>query len=234
MQMLIVQNPDGDSRVFDLYGEDITIGREYGHDLQLTHPSVSREHASLTWKAGGYEIDDVGSHNGVYVNSERVTEKRLLNSGDVVQLGHFEVIYISGKIPDRFQKLNIPTLQRWYGVAAQASSDSTHQLSSTQMKRLLAARAVLERGQLVDAKGVDWRLGDQHWELGRNAAIPVSGLLVGKCVAELIWNGQSHVLAGKSQFCRIKVNGTSIQVCSLEDGDHIRIGNSQFTYEVRQ
>ena len=234
MQMLIVQNPDGDSRVFDLYGEDITVGREYGHDLQLTHPSVSREHASLTWKAGGYEIADVGSHNGVYVNGERVTEKQLLNSGDLVQLGHFEVIYISGQIPARFQKLNIPTMQRWYGVAAQASSDSTHQLSSTQMKRLLAARVVLERGQLVDAEGADWKLEDQHWEIGRNATIPVSGLWVGRCVAELIWNGQSHVLARKSQFCRIKVNGTPIEVCSLEDGDHIRIGSTQFTYEVRR
>ena len=180
MQMLIVQNPDGDSRVFDLYGEDITVGREYGHDLQLTHPSVSREHASLTWKAGGYEIADVGSHNGVYVNGERVTEKQLLNSGDLVQLGHFEVIYISGQIPARFQKLNIPTMQRWYGVAAQASSDSTHQLSSTQMKRLLAARVVLERGQLVDSEGADWKLEDQHWEIGRNATIPVSGLWVGR------------------------------------------------------
>ena len=47
MQMLIVQNPEGENRVFDLYGEDITIGRERGHDMQLAHPSVSRDHAEV-------------------------------------------------------------------------------------------------------------------------------------------------------------------------------------------
>ena len=93
MQMLIVQNPDGDSRVFDLYGEDITIGREYGQDLQLTHPSVSREHATLTWKAGGYEIADTGSHNGVYVNSERVTASNSDDHGTSCGPGSLCVCY---------------------------------------------------------------------------------------------------------------------------------------------
>ena len=234
MQMLIVQNPEGENRVFDLYGEDITVGRERGHDLQLTHPSVSREHGEVAWSSGGYAIVDSGSHNGVYVNGDRVLERQQLRNGDVIRLGRFELIYISGDVPNRFKKLNIPTLPRWYGVDARANSDSTHLLSSSQMKRLLAARVLLECGQLISADGTEWTLEDQGWVMGRGAGIPVSGLLIGKRVAELIWNGQSHVLAKTSRFCRIKVNGTPIQVCSLEDGDAIRIGGSHFTYEARR
>ena len=42
MQLLIVQTLDGEHRVFELYGEDIVIGRERGRDLQLAHARTCR------------------------------------------------------------------------------------------------------------------------------------------------------------------------------------------------
>ena len=85
MQMLIVKNPDGEMRVFDLYGEDVTIGRERGQDMQLSHSSISREHARVSWEHGGYGIADLGSHNGVYLNGNRIDGRLSLETGDVVQ-----------------------------------------------------------------------------------------------------------------------------------------------------
>ena len=233
MQMLIVQAPDGINRAFDLYGDDVTIGREHGHDMHLAHPSVSRAHATMTWKSGGYTIVDSGSHNGVYVNGRRVDESNVLKSGDVISLGRYELVYISGDVPARFRKLNVAALERWYTVDMQANSDSTHHLTSSQMKRLLAARILLECGVLC-REDEHWQLEDQEWILGRGGSIPLSGWLMESRIAELIWNGQSHVLSRLGRFRAVKVNGTPIQVCSLEDGDCIQIGAHRFTYEVRR
>ena len=143
MQMLIVQTPEGENRVFDLYGDDVTIGRERGHDMQLAHASVSRDHAQVAWRSGGYVVIDSGSHNGVYVNGQRVDEPVALKTGDLIRLGRFELIYITGEVPARFKKLNVAALDRWYTVDMQAGSDSTHHLTTSQMKRLLAARVLL-------------------------------------------------------------------------------------------
>lgn len=233
MQMLIVQAPNGTNRVFDLYGDDVTIGRERGHDMQLAHPSVSRAHARITWKSAGYSIVDLGSHNGVYVNGRRVNKSITLKSGDVITLGRFELIYISGDVPPRFRKLNVAAMDRWYTVDMQANNDSTHHLTNTQMKRLLAARVLLECGAVCSGDET-WQLEDQEWVFGQGGTIPISGLLMEKRVAEVIWNGQNHVLTRLSRFRPVKVNGTPIQTCSLEDGDCIQIGANRFTYEVRR
>jgi len=234
MQMLIVQTPEGENRVFDLYGDDVTIGRERGHDMQLAHASVSRDHAQVAWRSGGYVVIDSGSHNGVYVNGQRVDEPVALKTGDLIRLGRFELIYITGEVPARFKKLNVAALDRWYTVDMQAGSDSTHHLTTSQMKRLLAARVLLECGVLTTGADEFWQLEDRDWDIGRGATIPVTGLLLEKRIAEVIWNGQNHVLARLSRFRSVKVNGTPIQLCSLEDGDCIQIGSTRFTYEVRR
>ena len=234
MQMLIVQTPEGENRVFDLYGDDVTIGRERGHDMQLAHPSVSRDHAKVAWLSGGYQIVDSGSHNGVYVNGKRVDQSRALESGDVIRLGRFEMIYISGDIPSRFRKLNVASLDRWYTVDMQAGSDSTHHLTNSQMKRLLAARVLLECGVLTGDGDALWQLEDRSWTIGRGADIPVAGLLMGNRVAEVIWNGQGHILSRLSRLRPVKVNGTPIHLCALEDGDCIQIGGNRFMYEVHR
>lgn len=234
MQMLIVQLPDGENRVFDLYGEDITIGRERGHDMQLAHASVSRDHAELAWRSGGYAIVDVGSHNGIYVNGDRVEGSQSLASGDVIRLGRYELVYVDGEVPARFRKLNVAALDRWYTVDQQVGSDSTHHLTSSQMKRLLAARVMLECGVLTNEAGEVWQLEDKDWVVGRDADLPVTGWFMGREVAVVIWNGQNHVLKRTSKLHGVRVNGTSVGACSLEAGDRIVIGDNQFTYEVRR
>jgi pSer/pThr/pTyr-binding forkhead associated (FHA) protein len=234
MQMLIVQNPEGENRVFELYGEDITIGRERGHDMQLAHSSVSREHAQVAWRSGGYAIVDVGSHNGIYVNGDQVVESQQLVSGDVIRLGRYELVYVDGEVPTRFKKLNVATLDRWYTVDLQVDSDSTHHLTSGQMKRLLAARVMLECGVLTNEEGQVWQLEDQVWSMGRGGDPPLSGWFVGGRVAEVLWNGQNHVLKRQSRLRPVIVNGTPIRACTLEVGDCIVIGTNRFTYEVRR
>ncbi len=66
----------------------LTIGRARGNDLVVDDLVVSRAHAELrTLPGGGYEIVDVGSHNGTYLNGQRV-QRSPIRPGDVVGVGH--------------------------------------------------------------------------------------------------------------------------------------------------
>ncbi|MCX5379894.1 FHA domain-containing protein [Streptomyces sp. NBC_00091] len=66
----------------------LRIGRDPGNDLVIDDLVVSRRHAELRALADGtYEIADLGSHNGTYLNGARV-EAAPLTEGDIVGIGH--------------------------------------------------------------------------------------------------------------------------------------------------
>jgi ABC transport system ATP-binding/permease protein len=63
------------------------IGRIPDNDVVLSDLNVSRHHAELRKSAtGSYEIVDLGSHNGTFVNGQRVTS-RVLTEQDLVSIG---------------------------------------------------------------------------------------------------------------------------------------------------
>jgi pSer/pThr/pTyr-binding forkhead associated (FHA) protein len=66
----------------------VHIGRAEDNDLVVDDLIVSRRHAELRHLADGtYEIVDVGSHNGTYLNGQRI-ERAQISPGDIVGIGH--------------------------------------------------------------------------------------------------------------------------------------------------
>ena len=66
----------------------IRIGRGLDNELVVSDLSVSRHHAELRQLPdGGYEIVDLDSHNGTYVNGQPV-DRVLLGPNDIVGVGH--------------------------------------------------------------------------------------------------------------------------------------------------
>ncbi len=48
------------------------VGRAKSCLLRIEDRQVSSEHASLVWKGSGWEVHDLGSRNGTYVNDKRL------------------------------------------------------------------------------------------------------------------------------------------------------------------
>lgn len=78
---------------FVLTKKTITVGRGPQCDLQILTHFVSREHARLISHDGVTVIEDLGSRNGVFVNSVRV-ERRHLRQGDLVTIGETQFRFV--------------------------------------------------------------------------------------------------------------------------------------------
>jgi transcriptional regulator with GAF, ATPase, and Fis domain len=67
--------------------EKATLGRSSDADLQLVDGKVSRLHCCFTVREGRLQVEDLGSHNGTFVNGEKLTAARALGAGDEVAVG---------------------------------------------------------------------------------------------------------------------------------------------------
>ncbi|MGE5311365.1 MAG: FHA domain-containing protein, partial [Nitrospirota bacterium] len=69
------------------------IGRSGDADLTFSDSAISQRHARIEESRGEIWIEDLKSANGVYVNGQRIVEKTLLKSGDLIQMGrsHFQL-----------------------------------------------------------------------------------------------------------------------------------------------
>ena len=77
---------------FLLDDAEVSAGRHPDSDIFLDDVTVSRRHAVFVRGEGGYQVRDVGSLNGTYVNRSLVDEA-VLRAGDEVQIGKFRLTY---------------------------------------------------------------------------------------------------------------------------------------------
>jgi pSer/pThr/pTyr-binding forkhead associated (FHA) protein len=93
--LLIAQRgPSAGSRF--LLDADVTVaGRHPNADIFLDDVTVSRRHVEFVRSNGGFEVRDLGSMNGTYLNGSRVDGSMLAN-GDIVQIGKYHLTFFAG------------------------------------------------------------------------------------------------------------------------------------------
>jgi hypothetical protein len=93
--LVVLRGPQEGAR-FDLDPalESVVVGRSPECALFLDDVTVSRVHAELHAVDGGWELRDVGSLNGSYVNRRRI-DRALLTGGDEVQIGKYRFVYLA-------------------------------------------------------------------------------------------------------------------------------------------
>jgi pSer/pThr/pTyr-binding forkhead associated (FHA) protein len=96
--LLVVRRGPSAGTKFLLDRQAVSIGRHREADIFLDDITVSRRHAQIDrTEGGGFEVVDVGSLNGTYVNRVRV-ERAALSSGDELQIGKFRLLFLASPV----------------------------------------------------------------------------------------------------------------------------------------
>jgi hypothetical protein len=93
--LLVVRKGPQPGERFFLDRPRLVIGRDPESDIFLNDMTVSRAHAVVFSDEHGVRVADAGSLNGTYVNGA-VAEEALLSDGDVLQIGTFQMLFLSG------------------------------------------------------------------------------------------------------------------------------------------
>src|SRR5438105_139926 len=67
-------------------GKTMVIGRGETADIRLVDDGISRRHASIVCTGPSAKLEDLGSHNGTFYESERITSVNIPDGGRL-QLG---------------------------------------------------------------------------------------------------------------------------------------------------
>ena len=93
--LVVKRGPNAGAR-FLLDQQTTTAGRHPEADIFLDDVTVSRRHAEFRAEDGQFEVVDVGSLNGTYVNREP-RNAQVLEVGDEIKIGKFRLVFIATK-----------------------------------------------------------------------------------------------------------------------------------------
>lgn len=95
--LVVIYSPSSNQlgKRFSLGDGRVRIGRGLENDVVLHSDSVSRRHARIEIRGGGYRLVDMHSTNGTYVNDELVEDVQLTR-GDQIKVGDTIMKFLSG------------------------------------------------------------------------------------------------------------------------------------------
>ncbi len=120
----------GDS--YRLTGAKLTLGRDNSNAVQLGDTTVSKKHCAIEAVSGSFELVDLDSHNGTFVNGIPVKRRPLVH-GDVIRVGNSELLFLTREesqddavelqYSDDVKQESLKTVQITLGHQAQSPSD---------------------------------------------------------------------------------------------------------------
>ncbi|MCP4425220.1 MAG: FHA domain-containing protein [Chloroflexi bacterium] len=109
---LVVKKGANLGAIFALLQPTVSIGRSADNDIALNDPEISRRHAQFLRQRDGYAVQDMGSANGVFVNSQPVVGLVPIYNGDVIALGAtLELTYWDEEVTDS-QPIPAPIIRK--------------------------------------------------------------------------------------------------------------------------
>ena len=227
-------NDGGEVHVVTLGTASVRLGRLPECDIVLEDAGISREHAELARVGDGWEVRDLGSRNGTFVNDEPI-ERRRLAPGDVVRLG-----------PD-------VTLEILGGSAAEVSVVGRTRVPVEEPSAPTRAKTTAARPAARATSSGNW-FQDLRWNLtpraahGRSASLtqavttvgrdPGAGLVlndesVSRMHARLDREGQALFVTDLKSSNGTFVNDEPVLRAPLQPGDDVRFGDVAYRLDRR-
>ncbi len=104
--LIVLQGPDK-GRTLRASDDLCVIGRG-GSGIALSDPTVSRRHAELHLVVGGWQLSDLNSVNGTFLNGVRVAKPMRLKHGDQIRVGSTLMVYAGDESVQQYAGAGIP------------------------------------------------------------------------------------------------------------------------------
>jgi adenylate cyclase len=140
-------------------GNTATIGRSRDNTVSLhTNPHVSRQHAVIRChNAYQFQIMDLGSRNGTFVNGRRVITPTILTHGAVIRITNNELI---------FEQSEQTSEDASYDVTIVAGTESTHDQSAVVAVMVCDIRGFSTMAELLPEDELARTLGQWFRDVG--------------------------------------------------------------------
>lgn len=90
---------DGNEFIFDLVEDRLSLGRNERNEIVIDNSYISSFHAELVRQDdGSYEVSDLKSANGTFINGERI-DRSILKMGDGIRFGQLDARLRDAKMP---------------------------------------------------------------------------------------------------------------------------------------
>ncbi len=216
----------------------VAIGRDATCDIVIDNIGASRRHATIERTTEGYVLTDLKSHNGTFVNGEKVFHHQLRDS-DEFFIGKYcfvfeslePIVEVTGpgsgadammpdapaaahtpaSMPDMTFRLDRKEIERIIGNSARGSSPQLVQIAPETEKRTLS----LDKAYYLVGTGP-------------SCEIRVKGAFLPKIAGVVIRGDHGFRVVGLARSFR--VNGKRVVDGPLADGDLVQVGGRRFRF----
>ncbi|TRW49856.1 FHA domain-containing protein [Aliidiomarina halalkaliphila] len=188
-------------------GRPYVVGRGSSADIHLNHPAVSRSHAQFQFHDGSWQVQDLNSSSGCYVNHERVAQLRLTR--DPVQFRMGQVNCVAEWVPYRDAVVS-DSQANWQLKQVQ---NSTPQLMQPMDLDTFANFATEILQNLFPRERAALLLLDEQGELTHSCGNPH-------------WVNTDDFAGSRTAIRRVVETHKPVVLANIQDDRHLRIANS--------
>lgn len=97
-ELIVKAGPDA-GRVYVLVEAEAMIGRDLDNTVCLTDGKVSRKHARVFSSGGVWQVEDLGSRNGTFVDGQKASDAAPLRSLSTIRVGGTTLQFVDSRLP---------------------------------------------------------------------------------------------------------------------------------------
>ncbi|MBI2893966.1 MAG: FHA domain-containing protein [Deltaproteobacteria bacterium] len=236
MHKLVISDDEGKTTIVPLIRDEITIGRKEGNTIRLTERNVSRRHARLVRANGSFQIEDLGSYNGIRLNGVRISDKSVIKEGDQVQIGDYQLALQSDKVVARVPEEQA-TVATVVPVAADGPTEmipvpavvETEPLPAPTPRPAQPARLVLLS---APAPGQEFPLDRDEVVIGRaeECEVSLNHRSISREHAKILRVDQAFRILDLESANGVRINGQDVPYSELRRGDLIELGHVRLRF----
>jgi pSer/pThr/pTyr-binding forkhead associated (FHA) protein len=125
--------------------DSLILGSGSGAAIQLEDPNVSGLHVMLKREKNGITAIDLGSEHGTLIGGNRIRQPVMLNPGDVLHIGSYEVKVLAGDPQQKVEIFELAPLASTQPAAAPVARKGGHPIHAAMALATSAARAYQPR-----------------------------------------------------------------------------------------